>query len=86
MKITIREPYDNWHDENLPDYTLHDYNVDPSMDIESLKEMVYKTTGTPVNQQRLIYNTIPLADKKTLAHYGMDEGALIYLVLCLKGC
>jgi hypothetical protein len=41
--------------------------------------------GTPIDLQRLIYAGKQIEDGRTMAHYSITEGAVVHLVLRLRG-
>ena len=50
----------------------------PSDSIEVLKAKIYYCHGTPMSQQRLIFNGQELKDGKTVCDYGItDEDSII---------
>lgn len=60
-------------------------NVDGSDTVEDLKAMIEETEGVPVQLQRLIFSGKQLEDGHTIAHYNIQKGSFIHLVLRLYG-
>ena len=53
--------------------------------IALVKALVFRRAGFPIDQQRLIFGSRQLEDHRTLADYGIQEGAVLHLVLGLRG-
>jgi len=53
--------------------------------IDHVKAMIQNTEGIPPDQQKLIYAGRELRDGKTLAFYGITNGATLRLFLKLRG-
>lgn len=63
------------------------YRVHPSYLIETVKSMIYDRTGTPPDDQRLIFEGIQLGDRgRTLSDYQVHPGDVIHMVSRLRGC
>lgn len=60
-------------------------DVDSSETIENLKVVIEDSEGVPVQSQRLIFSGKQLEDGHTLAHYNIQNGSFIHLVLRLYG-
>ncbi|CAF1332823.1 unnamed protein product [Rotaria sp. Silwood1] len=60
-------------------------SVNSEMDINTVKELLQKTEGIPVDQQRLIFADSQLEDSRTLADYGIWKESTMYMVLRLRG-
>lgn len=56
-------------------------DVDSSETIENLKVVIEDSEGVPVQSQRLIFSGKQLEDGHTLAHYNIQNGSFIHLVL-----
>jgi Ubiquitin family len=54
--------------------------------VEHVKQELQNIEGTPPEQQRLIFTGKQLEDDRTLAHYNIQNGATLHLVLRLRGC
>jgi len=52
----------------------------PHSTVIELKERVAKVEGTPLEQQRLMWNGVPMLDSRTLASYSIVHGSVILLV------
>lgn len=48
-----------------------------------MKQKIEQQEDIPSEQQRLIFGGRQLEDDKTIAHYGIDTGAIVHLVLRL---
>eukprot|EP00052_Salpingoeca_macrocollata_P028780 m.282933 g.282933 ORF g.282933 m.282933 type:complete len:80 (-) comp22900_c10_seq1:74-313(-) len=61
------------------------------LDIEStdlvrrIKERIEEKQGIPPEQQRLIFGGKPMGDDKSMADYKIQGGAVLHLVLALRG-
>jgi len=53
--------------------------------IKKVKEYVEEKAGIPPAQQRLIYQGRAMADEKTVKSYKIQAGAVLHLVLALRG-
>ena len=53
--------------------------------IALVKALVFRRAGFPTDQQRLIFGSRQLEDHRTLADYGIQEGAVLHLVFGLRG-
>ncbi|XP_005951915.1 ubiquitin [Haplochromis burtoni] len=58
--------------------------VEPSDTIENLKHKIQDKEGVPPEQQRLLFGK-QLEDGCTLTDYGIPNGALMYMVIRLRG-
>lgn len=54
--------------------------VTPMDTIIEVKERLAKLEGTPVEMQRLMWNGVPMLDKRTLASYSIAHGNVVLLV------
>ena len=59
--------------------------VQPSDTIKSLKSKVFDKLQVPPDNQRLLYSSSQLEDKKTLADYGIEANATIHFVVRVPG-
>ena len=59
--------------------------VNYSHSIEDLKQMIQDLEGIPPDQQRIIFGGKQLEDLNTLDTYGVYPGAVLHLVLRLRG-
>jgi hypothetical protein len=55
------------------------------MSIDSVKARIQNNEGIPPDQQQLIYGGRVLEGNKTLGFYGITNGAVVRLVLKLRG-
>ena len=60
-------------------------DVEPNITVETLKARIQNKSGTPSDQQRLIYGGKQLEDKRTLADYNIQHGNTLHLTLRLLG-
>eukprot|EP00027_Filamoeba_sp_ATCC50430_P008198 CAMPEP_0168558402 /NCGR_PEP_ID=MMETSP0413-20121227/9954_1 /TAXON_ID=136452 /ORGANISM="Filamoeba nolandi, Strain NC-AS-23-1" /LENGTH=78 /DNA_ID=CAMNT_0008589527 /DNA_START=110 /DNA_END=346 /DNA_ORIENTATION=- len=60
-------------------------DIDPNDKIERIKERVEEKEGIPPPQQRLIFGGKQMADDKSAKEYNIDAGAVLHLVLALRG-
>ena len=60
-------------------------DVKPSDTIKSLKSKVFDKLQVPPDNQRLLYSSSQLEDKKTLADYGIEANANIHFVVRVPG-
>ncbi|CAE7445552.1 vUbi [Symbiodinium sp. CCMP2592] len=71
----------SWHDD--PELCLTNY-IDENE--ETLKKIIERKRGIPVDQQRLIFGGFQLEDHKSLSECGVRDGSTIDIVLRLRGC
>eukprot|EP00049_Salpingoeca_infusionum_P005655 m.95035 g.95035 ORF g.95035 m.95035 type:complete len:78 (-) comp13037_c0_seq1:212-445(-) len=64
---------------------LVEIDVEPTDTIERVKEKVEEKQGIPPEQQRLIYSGKQMNDDKTIEDYKVPSGAVVHLVLALRG-
>ncbi|KAI0298842.1 ubiquitin-related domain-containing protein [Russula brevipes] len=60
-------------------------DCDPSDKIARIKEKVEEQSGVPPPQQRLIFGGRQMPDEKTAREYNITPGAVLHLVLALRG-
>jgi large subunit ribosomal protein L40e len=70
--------------KTLPGKTLS-FHVQPSDSVESLRLLVKKAEGVPVDDQRLIFAGTQLEDGRTLSSYGVKKESTLHLILRLRG-
>lgn len=56
-----------------------------SLPVEDLKEMIQKSEGIPIDQQRLIFSGLQIEDGNNLDYYGIQKHSTLNLVLRLRG-
>jgi hypothetical protein len=54
--------------------------VAPADSVAEVKERLAKVEGTPVETQRLMWNGVPMLDRRTLASYHICHGSVVLLV------
>ena len=59
--------------------------IEPDAEIEMIKNIVEQKEGIPPPQQRLVFDGEILLDDKSVQDYSITDGAIIHLVLALKG-
>jgi ubiquitin C len=59
--------------------------VEDGETIESMKVKIEKITGTPTDQQRLVFAGKELEDGRTLEDYNIQREATVHMVLRLRG-
>ena len=60
-------------------------DVEPSDKIISIKEKLEEREGIPPEQQRLIHQGKQLKDDRTIESYKFKGGAILHLVVALRG-
>jgi ubiquitin-like protein Nedd8 len=60
-------------------------DIEPDYKISQIKERVEEQEGIPPAQQRLIYGGKQMGDDKTAAECKIEGGAMLHLVLSLRG-
>ncbi|NXV12572.1 OASL2 protein, partial [Cepphus grylle] len=61
------------------------YMVCPTNTVQQLKEQIHRRNGPHPNQQYLTYESRPLEDRQTLAHYNIQPRSTIFMLLRLRG-
>ncbi|XP_014814901.1 PREDICTED: 2'-5'-oligoadenylate synthase 1-like [Calidris pugnax] len=61
------------------------YTVSPTNTVRQLKEQIQRANGPHPDQQRLMYSSVMLDDRHTLAHYGIQPMSTIFMTLPLRG-
>lgn len=59
--------------------------VDHDDKISQVKEKLEERVGIPIVQQRLIFQGKQLKDDKTISSYKLQGGAVLHLVVALRG-
>ncbi|XP_036112960.1 NEDD8-like [Molossus molossus] len=60
-------------------------DIEPTDEVERIKERVEEKEEIPPEQQRLIYSGKQMNDEKTAADYKILGGSVLHLVLALRG-
>ncbi|KAI5789766.1 ubiquitin-related domain-containing protein [Peziza echinospora] len=60
-------------------------DIEPDDKVSRIKERVEESTGVPPVQQRLIFGGKQMADDKIASQYNLEGGAMLHLVLALRG-
>ncbi|KAF8644453.1 hypothetical protein AX16_008452 [Volvariella volvacea WC 439] len=60
-------------------------DIDAEDKITRIKEKVEEQSGVPPPQQRLIFGGRQMQDDKTAKDYNINAGAVLHLVLALRG-
>ena len=61
------------------------FNFEPDVKVKDVKHALQEKEGIQVDQIRLIYSGKQLADEKMLEEYNVTAGAVIHMVLQLRG-
>jgi len=61
------------------------FNFESDVKVIDVKHALQEKEGIQVDQIRLIFSGKQLADDKTLEHYNVTAGAVIHMVLQLRG-
>ncbi|KAI5611090.1 hypothetical protein C0J50_9262, partial [Silurus asotus] len=61
------------------------YDITDSETVDQLMRKIYQIEGTPLDQQRLIYNGQQLESGRRLQDYNIQPGSTIYMTLRLRG-
>jgi len=59
--------------------------VQKSDTVEFIKELINVILEIPVDQQRLIFEQKQIEDNRTLDHYNIKEGSVLFMVLRIRG-
>ncbi len=60
--------------------------VDPSDYVRDLMLKIEKIEGTPVKEQRLLFNGLQLEEGRTLGSYRICEGSILQLIVRYVRC
>ena len=63
----------------------HTLNVISNDTVEDLRAKIQDRTGVPPCQQRIVYNFVRLEGTRSLSRYGIGNGAVIHMILKLRG-
>ena len=60
------------------------YNLDTNTSVDTLKEKLQTDTGTPPDQQRILFGSKALQSGETLGFYGIRSGSRLTFVISLR--
>lgn len=63
--------------------TVIPLELEPSITIEEVKDIIAQKDGPPKENQKFIYRGKRLEDSKTLRDYDIEDGATIYLIMAM---
>lgn len=62
----------------------HVISVDPQDKVSKVKEVLEECSGTPVMQQRLLFQGKKMKDDEVISRYKLQKGSVIQLVVALR--
>jgi len=60
-------------------------DIEPQDKVSRIKERIEEKEGIPPVQQRIIFGGKQMNDERTAADYSIEGGAVLHLVLALRG-
>lgn len=63
----------------------HKLDLDPSITMKQIKEILAKEEGIPAVQQRLLYKGLKIEDTQTIESQGIKNDDVIHMLMNLKG-
>ena len=62
-----------------------EFNIEPNDPVNKIKEMLSEKVGVNKEQIRLIHKGKPMTDDKTFAEQNVQPGAVIHMIMQMRG-